>query len=54
MGLRDTVCLLRKSDPEKYRALLADQGIEVEQGDLQCRHSLDVNWEQCPFFVKRP
>ncbi len=53
MGLRETVCVLRKSDPPKYRQLLRQQGIEIEEGDLECRHNLDASWADCPLSVIR-
>lgn len=53
MGLRETVCLLRRSDPQKYRAVLRERGVELEPDDLHCLHNADATWVECPLYRAR-
>jgi len=52
-ALRDTECLLRKSNPEKWTETLISMGIEASMDDCSCLRNLDGDWEQCPLFVPR-
>lgn len=53
-GLRETVCLLRKSSPLRWRDALASAGYEIEPGDVSCLRNLDGRWDRCPFYRARP
>lgn len=53
MALRDTRCLLRSSDPERWTAELIRHGIEVEPCNTSCLHNLTATWDSCPLFSAR-
>ncbi len=52
-ALRETVCLLRKSNPEKWNMKLAAEGVIIEKDDICCLRNTDGNWKECPLYVER-
>ncbi len=53
MAMREAICLLRRSNPEKWAGVLRNFGIEVEENDYHCMQNLDGDWEACPLCVPR-
>ena len=53
MGLRESRCLLRSSNPRKWTEELARLGFEVDEADLSCLHNLTARWTECPLYVER-
>ncbi len=53
MALREGVCALRGSNPEKWNEVLRCNGVHVEDDDTVCMHNLDGTWKRCPLSVDR-
>lgn len=53
MGLRDAVCALRRSDPEKWNDHLRAIGVEVHGSESACLQNLDGSWARCPLCEGR-
>jgi hypothetical protein len=53
IGLRQTVCAIRKAHPDRYAALLRAEGVAVEEDDVECPHNLDASWADCPLYNPR-
>lgn len=50
MALRDTTCLRRSTDPERWNAELRKFGFDVADDDCECVQNNDSSWDDCPFY----
>jgi len=53
VGLRETVCLVRERNPDRYATVMRARGVELDDIDVEpgCRHNHDASWKRCPLFV---
>ena len=53
MALREAVCALRRSNPEKWNQALRCEGVEIDDEDIHCLHNLEGSFRRCPLHAER-